>query len=149
VAGDGPMRDALSRQAARQLPSRFTLLSLPPAQMPELYRSADVFLHMSLEEAFGNVFIEALACGLPVVGHDTDRLRWIVADEGCLVDTTSSDDVARTIDEAARGGALRRDLRIRRAADFSWDRIGAMYLDFLNQIVAESQVPKLRGSRIA
>ena len=70
VAGDGPLRQAINAKAARLLPGRFTQLSVAPERMPQLYRSADIFLHLCKEEAFGNVFVEAMACGLPVVGHE-------------------------------------------------------------------------------
>lgn len=36
--------------------------------LPAYYSSADVFVRPSLSEGFGNVFLEALACGAPVVG---------------------------------------------------------------------------------
>ena len=69
VAGDGPLRQVVDADAARLLPGRFTRLSLPAERMPALYRSADVFLHLCKEESFGNVFIEAMACGIPVVAQ--------------------------------------------------------------------------------
>src|SRR3546814_17213753 len=72
VAGDGPLRGDGEALAAELLPGRFRRLSLAAADMPALYRSADVFLHMSLLETFGNVFIEAWARGLPITG---DRKR--------------------------------------------------------------------------
>ena len=74
VAGDGPLRQIIDAQAARLLPGRFTRLSLAAERMPELYRSADVFLHLSKEELFGNVFIEAMACGIPIVAHDFEAI---------------------------------------------------------------------------
>jgi glycosyltransferase involved in cell wall biosynthesis len=70
--------------------------------MPALYRSADVFLHLSKEESFGNVFLEAMACGLPIVGHDSPRLRWIVGDDEFLLDTESLPEVASAIERARR-----------------------------------------------
>jgi glycosyltransferase involved in cell wall biosynthesis len=139
VAGDGPMRQQLIDKAAALLPGRFTLMSVPPARMPDLYRSADVFLHMSFEEAFGNVYIEALACGLPVVGHDAPRLRWIVGDEGFLVDTRDPGQVAQVLSRAVEGAAVGRENRVARAAQFSWTRVGQMYREFLQTIVASSR----------
>ena len=84
VAGNGPLQRAVEATAARLMPDRFTLLSVPAHQMPSLYQSADVFLHLSKDKSFGNVFLEAMACGLPVVGHDSPRLRWIVGDNEFL-----------------------------------------------------------------
>jgi glycosyltransferase involved in cell wall biosynthesis len=40
-----------------------------PQKLAMLYSAADVFVGPSLEEAFGQVFIEAAACGTPSVGY--------------------------------------------------------------------------------
>ncbi|MFG0283432.1 MAG: glycosyltransferase [Phycisphaerales bacterium JB039] len=40
-----------------------------PQQMAMLYSAADVFVGPSLEEAFGQVFVEAAACGTPAIGY--------------------------------------------------------------------------------
>jgi glycosyltransferase involved in cell wall biosynthesis len=64
VAGDGPLRDDVTRLADQLLPDRFRRVSLSASEMPDLYRSADVFLHLSLLESFGNVFLESWASGV-------------------------------------------------------------------------------------
>ncbi len=140
VAGDGPLRETVLEKAAELIPGRFTRLSAPASQMPDLYRSANVFLHMAFEESFGNVYVEALACGLPVVGHDSARLRWIVGDAGYLLDTRDAPQVAATIVRAAEASSADRDGRIARAAAFSWKHVGARYGAFLRE-VAEAARP--------
>ena len=87
----------LNLNAAKLLPGRFTLLSIPTERMPTLYQTANVFLHLSKEESFGNVFLEAMACGLPVVAHDAPRLRWIVGNDQYLIDTNDPEAVAKEI----------------------------------------------------
>lgn len=134
VAGDGPLREKVLQRANEVMPGRFMRLSAPASQMPDLYRSADVFLHMAFEESFGNVYVEALACGLPVVGHDSARLRWIVGDAGYLVDTNDAEVVAAAIARAAQSGSAGRELRVARAAEFSWSQIGARYRTFLQEV---------------
>ncbi len=136
VAGAGPLRQQIIDRAAQALPGRFTLLTAPAARMPDLYRSADVFLHLSLEEAFGNVFIEALACGLPVVGHDTSRLRWIVGNEGFLANTEDVGALRRALFDAASASPQGREERVARAALFSWTRVAGQYREFLRSVVA-------------
>jgi glycosyltransferase involved in cell wall biosynthesis len=136
VAGDGPLRDEVADAAAQLLPGRFTRLSVAPERMPVLYRSADVFLHLSKEESFGNVFLEAMACGLPVVAHDSPRVRWIVGDDEFLVDTEDIAAIARHIELAGDAGPSKREARSRKVAAFSWPRIGKMYRQFLGEIVA-------------
>lgn len=131
VAGDGPLRDEAQALAARLLDGRFTRLTLTAGDMPALYRSADAFLHMSLFESFGNVFVEAMASGLPIVGHDTPRLRWIVGDGPFLCDTESP---------GALHGALAAALERRRGpADaavgrFAWPVIAEQYDRFLREL---------------
>lgn len=118
VAGDGPLRQLIDELAARLLPGRFTRLSLTPDRMPALYQSADVFLHLSKQESFGNVYVEAMACGLPVVAHDLPRLRWIVGKRENLVDTSDTAKVAQAIELAQRMPITERQLRADSAARF-------------------------------
>jgi glycosyltransferase involved in cell wall biosynthesis len=139
VAGNGPSRQTVNSLASRLMSGRFTLLSVPPERMPALYQSADVFLHLSKEEAFGNVFLEAMACGLPVVGHDSPRLRWIVGDDEFLLDTNDSAAIARHIEFARNTPAERVRERVAKAAAFSWVGIAQNYRNFLEEVVASSR----------
>ncbi len=67
---------------------------LPPtrsiAELAELYSLADVFVSMSLEETFGKVSAEALACGTPVVCFDSTANKELVGD-GCGVVVPAGD----------------------------------------------------------
>lgn len=45
---------------------------VPEKDLPDLYRSADVYAMPSTGEGFGIVFLEAAACGLPVIGCGRD-----------------------------------------------------------------------------
>ena len=109
---------------------------VPPEKMPELYRSVDIFLHLTKEESFGNVYIEAMACGLPIVAHDSSRLRWIVGDDEFLLDTTDHIAVARHIELARDGPLALRQQRAKKAAAFAWPKIAAMYRNFIQEVVA-------------
>lgn len=42
-----------------------------PEELADVYSSADVFVNLSLEETFGKVTAESLACGTPVVVYDS------------------------------------------------------------------------------
>ena len=131
VAGDGALRDEVGQAALAHLPGRFTNLTVGAEAMPTLYNCADAFLHMSLFESFGNVFVEAVASGLPVVAHDTPRLRWIVGDDQPLCDTT---------DDASLNAALRQALGTAerpmppRLAEFYWPRIAEQYRSFIAEV---------------
>jgi glycosyltransferase involved in cell wall biosynthesis len=134
VAGDGALRGEVDALAATLLPGRFTRLTVSPSDMPALYRSADAFLHLSLLESFGNVFVEAMACGLPIIGHDTPRLRWIVGDNEPLVDTQSIPAVAQAIATTLAATTGQADGSTR-AERFGWDQVGAAYRSFISGLL--------------
>lgn len=135
VAGDGPLRQEIGALAGQSLPGRFLRVTVTPDRMPALYRSADVFLHLSKDESFGNVYVEALACGLPVVAHETRRVRWIVGDQGLLLDTDDADAVAAALLEAKASAAASRATRVERAEAFGWKKVAAQYRDFFQEVL--------------
>jgi glycosyltransferase involved in cell wall biosynthesis len=73
--GDGPMRESLERRC----PDAQFAGTLPQAELARCYASADLLLFPSLTETFGNVTLEALASGLPVLAFDcAAAAEWIV-----------------------------------------------------------------------
>ena len=66
LVGDGPMREALQRR----LPDAHFAGTRTGADLGRYYASADLFVFPSLTETFGNVTLEALSSGLPVIAFD-------------------------------------------------------------------------------
>jgi glycosyltransferase involved in cell wall biosynthesis len=150
VAGDGPLRRTIEADAARLLPGRFTRLSIAPDKMPLLYRSADVFLHLSKDESSSLAFLEAMACGLPVVAHESPQLRWIAGDDEFLLDTENPANVADQIKRAHNAEPTRRQRRLTKVANFSWKKIASRYRDFLQEIIVSSgRVPEPCGRSVS
>ncbi|MGA9581248.1 MAG: glycosyltransferase [Allosphingosinicella sp.] len=69
VVGEGPERPALVARARELgIAERLRLPgSLPHALLPAFFSAADVTIHPSLVEGFGNARLESLACGTPIV----------------------------------------------------------------------------------
>jgi glycosyltransferase involved in cell wall biosynthesis len=60
--------------------------SVPRERIPEIMRSAHLFFSADLHPACPNSVIEALACGLPVVGFDTGAVKeLVIGDAGRVV----------------------------------------------------------------
>ena len=99
VAGTGPHESVLRTQADQLgLHSNVRWLGfVPEADLPEVYRASDLFVLCTREapaqqqvEGFGLVFLEAQACGTPVVGTRTggipDAIRhgdggWLIGED--------------------------------------------------------------------
>ncbi len=141
VAGDGPLRSEVEALAAKLLPGRFTRLTLTAHEMPALYRSADAFLHMSLFESFGNVFVEAMASGLPIVGHDTSRLRWVIGNGPFLCNTEDPSALRAALTAALARGRGDADPVVAR---FAWPVIAEQY----DRFIRELQAPAPSGHRL-
>jgi glycosyltransferase involved in cell wall biosynthesis len=137
VAGDGPLRDEMKALADQHIPGRYLLVSLPADDMPALYRSADAFLHLSRDESFGNVFVEAMACGTPVVAYDLPRTRWIVGDEGLLAADRTAEAIAAQLRLALQRGNKGSSL-VERAQAFQWTSVAGQYRDFIEEVVKAS-----------
>jgi alpha-1,6-mannosyltransferase len=67
IAGDGLMREYVGRAASRD-PDLFHLGFLDRSQLRKAYSSSTLLLSAAPAETLGFCFLEALACGTPVVG---------------------------------------------------------------------------------
>ena len=93
------------------------------------YLSADLFVMSSSREGFGNVIIEALSCGLPVVSTDCGGPADILENGryGRLVPVNDAEALAQAMQEFL-GAHHDKEALQRRAAEFSPDRIADRYL---------------------
>lgn len=86
--GAGPERSSLEAEAARLgLGARVIFTGeRRHHELPDSYRSADLFALPSYNEGHPNVVCEALACGVPVLASDAGGIPEVVDDAvGCLV----------------------------------------------------------------
>lgn len=70
-------------------------------EMPEVYGGSDVFALPSENETFGQVFIEAMSCGLPVIGTKVGGIPEIISDSynGYLIPPNDSSILAQMIEK--------------------------------------------------
>ena len=115
--GDGPLREQLARENPDFL---FTGIQRGES-LARHFASADLFLFSSRSETFGNVTLESMACGVPLVAFDYGAAREHLRDgeHGAAVATgndhgfiaaacaIAGDDALRTSMGAAARGAVR------------------------------------------
>ncbi|MFC4611010.1 glycosyltransferase [Streptomyces maoxianensis] len=123
VAGDGPLRAALTRRAkTERLPAVFLGYVGDREMVADLQAAADLCLAPGPAETFGLSALEALACGTPVVASASSALPEVVGDAGAAALDTPKDfaDAVQTL--LARPEEDRREAARARAELFDWQR---------------------------
>ena len=152
VVGEGPYRPALEALVRRLGLERHVFFAghVPGSELPSYYRAADVMVVPSREftagapaEGFGIVYVEAGACGTPVVGGRGGGTEESIADgvSGFRVDSDDPSAVAAAVlrilqdrELAERMGRAGRE----RAVDlFDWSMQAERLRDFLRGLVGE------------
>lgn len=132
ILGEGPLRSELEHLARElRVSDRLSMpgfVSNPFAWM----RAAQLFIHTSKSEGFGNVLVEAMACGTPVVSTDCPSgPREILEDGkwGRLVPVADADALASSIVSCLKT-TQRYDFTAR-LSDFSCEKILSEYIKIL------------------
>jgi glycosyltransferase involved in cell wall biosynthesis len=78
IVGDGPSKDEMAKNA----PKNMTFAGyLNGENLAKVYASSDLFVFPSPTETFGNVVLEALATGTPVIGANSGGVKNIISHE--------------------------------------------------------------------
>lgn len=132
LVGTGPLEKELKMHPAC-FSHEVIFKSTNQDQMPFIYREATVFTLASTYEAFGIVFLEALASGLNVVAFDAPRQRYVIGDPGFYCDVNDSDSYAESLSLAMK--IEQSEKNILSAKRFSWDKIAVDYENFFCEVI--------------
>ena len=116
---------------------------LPPDQVPSALVASSALFLPTLLESFGVIYLEAMACGTPILTSDRDFARWMCRDLALYFDPLDPVSIADTI-ELFAGGRRVLDFAQRaraRLAEFptSWEPVARQYLGIFKKVVAQSR----------
>lgn len=107
-----------------------------------VYSAADVFVIPSLQEAFGQTALEAMACGTAVVGFDTGGIPDMIkhGETGLLAENGNKEALTQAITTLLEDEALRNAMAVKAhqfaTENFNYARIGKQYFDVYTNALA-------------
>ncbi|MCY7339495.1 MAG: glycosyltransferase family 1 protein [Sphingomonas bacterium] len=136
VIGDGPARSWF----VERLPQAMFTGSLEGAALATALASSDVFLNPSITETFGNVTLEAMASGLPVIAAVASGATNLVQDgaTGTLVEPGDISAYGRALNRYAADALLRQRhgaAGLAYAQTRDWDAINAAVMHVYERVI--------------
>jgi alpha-1,6-mannosyltransferase len=143
LAGDGPSRATLEKEAAATIPGRVAFLGhiASPAQLAHLLANCDLFVHTNPREPFGIAPLEAMAAGVPVVVPASGGVLSYADATNAYLSPPTPEGFAATIAEAFADDAerARRAARARETArERDWPTAAAWFLRLYKALVART-----------
>jgi glycosyltransferase involved in cell wall biosynthesis len=118
---------------------------VPYNQLAAHYHHADAFVFASSCEAFGQILLEAMSAGLPIVCSDRSAMPEILSEAGLYFDPEQPETISQAMGILMENVDLRERLAAaayERALLYSWDRCAKETFAFLAQIARDAAKPK-------
>ncbi|MEH6931170.1 glycosyltransferase family 4 protein [Bacillus sp. JJ783] len=146
IAGDGPLAKGLHENVPK---TNVTFTGyLQGTNLAEVYASSDLMVFPSTTETFGNVVLESLACGTPVIGANSGGVKNIIKDEktGFLCEPKNEDSFLSSIYELLNNEEMRKQMSQDAhsyAATKSWDEISSDLLMHYDDVIQSRKAEML------
>lgn len=142
IVGDGPLRSSLEAWTREhQLETQVKFYgSVPHENVSEIYRAADIFVLPSKKEALGNVVLEAMASGLPIITSATGAQE-MLNENGIVVSPESTNELTDAMEAILKdkqlGQQYSRNSRTT-ACTFTWPSIADEYIDLYRSAIGRN-----------
>ena len=143
IVGTGDQDQAIRRMIEEKGLAKWVSMVgyVPRDYLAERYHNADIFVLPSLSESFGQVLLEAMSCGLPIVASRVggipetieDRVNGLLAEPGC------SKSLAGAVRRLAQDPNLCREIGNRNAqlarSHYSWNAVADRYEKIYSKVL--------------
>jgi glycosyltransferase involved in cell wall biosynthesis len=147
--GGGPERERLERMARELKVGDRVFFDgwIPSTQMPACYRQLDALALPSRtrpnwKEQFGRALVEAMACGVPVVGSTCGEIPNVVGDAGLICEENDVVGLRRRLLQLQRQPELRRELgrrgRQRVLGRYTQAQVAAQTVEVYREVMREA-----------
>ncbi len=148
IAGAGEEEDELKAHVKRSnLDDKVTFLgSLQHKQMPDFFKAIDIFVLPSFDtlewkEQFGQVLVQAMMSGVPVIGSDGGEIPNVISDAGLVFKQKNMSDLTEKLKKIVSSESLRKEFAtkglIRAELNYSHESIAKQTYNFWNQLLQE------------
>jgi glycosyltransferase involved in cell wall biosynthesis len=146
IIGDGPHRSDIARYAEKLGNVVQFAAAMPPAQVAQQLHQIDALVLPSRttpvwKEQFGRVLIEAMACGVPVIGSDSGAIPEVIGEAGLIFPegdaSALADCLRRLIDSPVLRAELAQRGMERVQAHYTQVHIAQRTLEFYRQMLSQ------------
>ncbi len=154
VVGDGPERERFEQQLrAAELMDRAEFTgAIDFAGVPEYFHQMDVMVIPTettkrIREQFGRVIVEAMACGVPVIGSTCGAIPEVIGDAGLIFPEGDASALAVAVRQILGDEALRERLSVagqERVGQYTWDRVAEKTYQLFRQVLQRKETAPKR-----
>ncbi len=114
-------------------------------ELPDIYRSADIFILPSVMEGMSSVVLQAMASGLPIVASRVKGFEEILEENinGLFAECGNENDFADQLEKLIKSPELREKMSknsIKKSKQFSWETIARQYLELYEKSLSQSSL---------
>lgn len=158
LVGGGMMESELRAWAAASGDRIRVVTGVPHDDVPGWLNAMDLLAAPSLttprwREQFGRMLVEAMACGVPVVGSDSGEIPHVIGDAGIVAPEGDVGGWAKALDGLIASPELRADLARmgmeRARTEFALDAVARRHLDFFASVIQQTASRRVAEGRRA
>jgi glycosyltransferase involved in cell wall biosynthesis len=138
IVGEGYLKSFLMNLAKRLNLEKDIIFAgfVKDEDLPKYYASCDIFASASVLEGFGLIFLEAMACGKPIVAFNLASIPEVVGNAGILVNEINHEKFANAMLELLTNDKLYQEkvnIALERVRLFNLENIACKFIELSNE----------------